>query len=113
MLRTILHAASRCLVMVNLVRKLFKSITIAVSSSFRMSVGLNRGILDAKAPSQTGRACLRLEAVLQADAAVEDQAVGVRVLAVQAEVTQTHKLEASRSLRAGQGGLDLAVFQHL
>ena len=54
-----------------------------------------------------------LEGVLQADGAVENQMAGSAVLAVGAEVTQTHELEAHRSLGIGQGCFHLAAGENL
>ena len=50
-----------------------------------------------------------LEGVLQTDGAVEHKMVGSGILAVGAEVAQTHELEGGGSLDVGQGGLQLAA----
>ena len=54
-----------------------------------------------------------LEAVLQADAAVEYQMLGGRILAVGAEVTQTHELIAVTGLGILQCGFDLTSGEDL
>ena len=54
-----------------------------------------------------------LEGILQADASVEYQMLGGGVLAVGAEVAQTHELEGRRCLGAGQGSFHLAAGEDL
>ena len=54
-----------------------------------------------------------LEAVLQADGAVEDQVLRGGILAVRAEVAQAHELVGFRGFGASQRGLCLAVGEHL
>ena len=50
-----------------------------------------------------------LEAVLQADSAVEDQRARLGILGIGAEVTHTQELEAVSSLCFGQRGLYLSL----
>ena len=52
-----------------------------------------------------------LEAVLQQDAAVEDQMVGAAVAGVHAEVTHTHELEAGRSMRGAAFALGVVLLR--
>ena len=60
----------------------------------------------------TGLFC-RLEAVLQADGAVEYQMIGTAILAVGAEVAKTHELVGGRSLGGFQAGFHLAAGEDL
>ena len=55
----------------------------------------------------------RLEAVLQADAAVKDQVVRSAVLAVRAEVAKTHKLVRCRCFCIAQALFDFTAGEHL